>query len=155
MKRYFIWLSILIVFSIMVVSGCKSQSAGAMPASESNTSTETSPTSIVEFSLQTGVQDGRMVYIGVGGDIDGLVNPDIVIQPDVTVQANLINGDGISHDLSFPDFGAKTPLVASKGKTVTVTFDVEADNAGTYPYFCTQPGHRQAGQEGQLIVSKP
>jgi hypothetical protein len=30
------------------------------------------------FTLRTGIAEGRMVYIGVGGDINGAVNPTIV-----------------------------------------------------------------------------
>src|SRR6187200_512161 len=42
------------------------------------------------FTLRSGIAQGRMVYIGVGGEIDGKVNPMLV----ETVQINLINGEG-------------------------------------------------------------
>ena len=38
-----------------------------------------------------------MVYIGVGGDIDGKVNPMLSVHEGETVQINLINGEGAQH----------------------------------------------------------
>ena len=164
MKTKSIWLLFLLVFASVIAAGCQPQPAGAQPAVDSSTrsgeeSPQTDPgestSSSLEFNLQTSLVGGRMVYLGVGGDIEGVVNPDLIVPGDVTVRVNLSNGDGIPHDLSFPDFNATSALVTSMGKTTTMSFDVKADQIGTYAYFCTQPGHRQAGQEGQLIVSEP
>lgn len=110
---------------------------------------------LVEFSLETQVKDGKMVFVGLGGKIDGLVNPDLVVPPGATVLVTLVNGDGIMHDLSFPDFKAKTAMVSARGQSAAVSFAVAGDQTGTYPYYCTQPGHRQAGQEGKLVVGEP
>lgn len=59
------------------------------------------------------------------------------------------------HNLSVPDFNAKTALNGSMGKSTEVCFSVGEDQSGVYSYFCTQPGHRQAGQEGKLVISQP
>jgi nitrite reductase (NO-forming) len=106
----------------------------------------------VHFTLETVKADGRMIFVGVGGDIDGLVNPDLVVTAGADVQLTLLNSDGIPHDLSVPDFFAKSRIVSRKGRTAEVSFVVGADSAGTYAYFCTVPGHRKAGQEGRLVV---
>lgn len=164
MKTKNIWLFFLLVFASMIAVGCKPQPAGAQPAVGSSTQSVEVPaqadpgqstSSSLEFHLQTSLVGGRMVFVGVGGDIEGIVNPDLLVPGDVSVRVNLSNGDGIPHDLSFPDFNATSALVTSMGKTTAVSFDVNADQTGTYAYFCTQPGHRQAGQEGKLIVSEP
>lgn len=142
----------LLVLSALLIPGCRPQLAETTPAAGSSGSTSSDP---MAFTLQTNVVEGRMVYVGVGGDIEGVVNPDLVVQPGVTLHVTLINGDGIPHDLSFPDFKAKTALLSSKGRTTEVGFDIQGNQTGTYAYFCTQPGHRQAGQEGRLIVTEP
>jgi nitrite reductase (NO-forming) len=49
------------------------------------------------FTLRSGIAQGRMVYIGVGGDIDGKVNPMLSVHEGETVQINLINGEGAQH----------------------------------------------------------
>lgn len=159
-----IWIFIILVTVALIAAGCRPQPVSAEPQAGLSTqsvqaSPPTDPTTSsaahLEFSLQTAVKDGRMVFIGAGGEIEGVVNPDLIVQPGDTVQVTLINGDGIAHDVSFPDFNATSALVISKGDTTAVSFDVKADQTGAYAYFCTQPGHRQAGQEGRLIVSGP
>ncbi len=104
------------------------------------------------FALQTGMADGRMVYVGVGGDIDGLVNPELEVKPGSRVHIALTNGDGMTHDLSVPAFGAKTPMLSARGSEAEVAFTVKEGQEGTYDYFCTIAGHRQAGMEGRLVV---
>jgi nitrite reductase (NO-forming) len=114
--------------------------------------TPTVPLSQVEFTLQTLFQSGKMLYIGVGGAIDGVINPTLEAAPGAVVRAILVNGDGMSHDLYFPDFEAKTDKIGRVGETAEVTFTVPVGGGGTYVYYCTLPGHRAAGQEGQFVV---
>jgi nitrite reductase (NO-forming) len=43
------------------------------------------------YTLRTGIADGRMVYIGVGGAIDGKVNPPLTATEGQVVQLTIIN----------------------------------------------------------------
>ena len=65
-------------------------------------------------------------------------------------EVGLINGDGIEHDVVFPDFNAGTDRVNRKGASSVTVF--RADKAGEFVYFCSLPGHRQAGMEGKIVV---
>src|SRR6185437_3947404 len=56
------------------------------------------------FTLVTGIADGKMVFIGRGGKIDGKVNPTLEVNENDTVQITLINGEGQRHDIVVPDF---------------------------------------------------
>ncbi len=114
--------------------------------------TPTAPPTQVEFTLRTDFQSGKMLFIGVGGDIDGVVNPTLEVVPGTVVRAILVNGDGMTHDLYFPDFEARTDKIGRVGETAEVTFTVPLGGGGTYVYYCTLPGHRAAGQEGQFVV---
>ena len=109
----------------------------------------------LEFTLQTLINDGGLAYIGVGGEIDGIVNPDLVVEPDSVIRLVLINGDGMQHDLYLPDFQARTGFVNKVGDQSEIIFEVQDVQPGTYVYYCTVPGHWQAGQEGNLIVAEP
>jgi nitrite reductase (NO-forming) len=109
----------------------------------------------VEFNLRTGVVDGRMAFVGVGGDIDGLINPDLVVQAGSVVHVTVTNGDGMPHDFFVAGLGAQAPMVSGSGATTEVRFAVESDQVGTYSYYCTVAGHRQAGMAGELIVVEP
>lgn len=106
---------------------------------------------VFEFTMRTGMVDGRMAFIGVGGDIDGLANPDLQVTVGEVVHITLINDDGMMHDLAIPDLGVQTASASRPQATVDVTFT--PSDGGAYAYICTVSGHRQAGMEGSLIVA--
>jgi nitrite reductase (NO-forming) len=105
----------------------------------------------LEYTLTTAMADGKMVFIGVGGGIDGVQNPVLIANTGDTVKVNLTNGDGVEHDIAFPDFGATSERISGKGTSTTLTFLV--DQGGTFAYYCTLPGHREAGMQGEFKVS--
>ena len=92
-----------------------------------------------------------MVYIGVGGAIDGKVNPALTAAQGQVVQLTIINGEGAEHDIVFPDQDARSPRITGRGSSTTIAF--RATSAGNYVYFCSVPGHRLAGMEGQFVVT--
>ena len=102
------------------------------------------------FTLRTGVADGRMVYLGVGGDINGVVNPKLVVHEGETVQINLVNGEGAEHDIVIDQYGVRSNRVVGKGASSAVTFT--ASKTGEFAYYCSAPGHREAGMEGRVQV---
>ena len=66
----------------------------------------------------------------------------------------LVNGGTISHDLVVTDssgnrMGASELISAGDSAVLTI------DNlpAGTYTFFCDQPGHEQQGMKGTLTVT--
>ena len=128
----------IILIAAVILAAC----AGPQNASEGK---------IVEYALTTGMIDGKFVYIGVGGGIDGATNPTLSANVGDTVNITLTSGDGIEHDISFPDFNATSEHVVGQGSTVTLSFRV--DKGGDFDYFCTLPGHREAGMEGKFSVT--
>jgi nitrite reductase (NO-forming) len=100
------------------------------------------------FTLRSGIAQGRMVYLGVGGEIDGKVNPMLVVHEGETVQINLINGEGAEHDIVIDQYAARSDRVLAIGASSTLAFT--ADKAGEFIYFCSIAGHREAGMEGRI-----
>src|SRR5690606_17645592 len=105
----------------------------------------------VRLTLRSGIAEGRMVYIGVGGTIDGIVNPVLSAAEGQIVQITLLNGEGAEHDIVFPDQNAASPRIAGRGTSTVMVF--RAAKAGDFVYYCSVPGHRQAGMEGQFLVT--
>ena len=103
------------------------------------------------YTLRSGIAEGRLVFIGVGGDIDGKVNPVLSAAERQVVQLTLINGEGAEHDIVFPDQDAKSPRVTGKGASTTIAF--RATKVGDFIYFCSVPGHQAAGMQGQFVVT--
>src|SRR5216684_3592484 len=104
----------------------------------------------VTFTLKTAIAEGKLAYIGVGGAIEGIVNPALKIDSNAVVQITLVNGDGAEHDIVVPNFSAKSDHVVGKGSSAVIVF--RANKNGSFAYFCSIPGHRQAGMEGQISV---
>ena len=104
-----------------------------------------------KYTLRSGIAEGRMVYIGVGGAIDGKVNPVLTAAEGQVVELTLINGEGAEHDIVFPGQNAKSPRVTGKGASTTIAF--RAEKSGDFTYFCSVPGHQLAGMQGQFIVT--
>ncbi len=61
------------------------------------------------------------------------------------------NGQSLGHDVAIANSSGqvigKTSIVTES--TTTTTVDLKP---GTYTFYCTVPGHRQAGMEGTLTV---
>ena len=126
----------------------KPSAPGTANVARKSPAAEYTPT--VRFRLRTELAEGKMAFVGVGGAIEGVVNPTLRVAVGDVVQVGLVNNDGIEHDVAFPDFNAGTDRVNRKGASSVTVF--RADKAGEFDYICTLPGHRQAGMEGKVNV---
>jgi plastocyanin len=66
----------------------------------------------------------------------------------------LVNAGTTGHDMSIRDSNGATVAhsdLVSAGDSFVFTVDSIA--AGTYTYFCSQPGHETQGMKGTLTVS--
>lgn len=107
-------------------------------------------TSDVNFTLTTAIAEGKMVYVGVRGDIEGIINPNLKVREGDVVQITLINGEGAEHDFMAPELGARSEFVTGVGSSTTLVF--KTGKAGSFSYYCSVAGHRAAGMEGLVTV---
>ena len=126
-------------------------SAPAAAAPQAKSGNDANYFTDAKFTLRTGIAEGKMVFLGVGGSIDGKANPVLTAAEGQIVQLTLINGEGTEHDIVFPDQDAKSPRVNGKGASTTIVF--RATKSGDFLYFCSVPGHRLAGMQGQFLVT--
>ncbi|MSO74526.1 MAG: nitrite reductase, copper-containing [Alphaproteobacteria bacterium] len=106
----------------------------------------------VAFALRTGTSEGRVAFIGVGGGIDGQVNPVLNAMVGDVIQITLINGESGEHNLAFPDQNVTSESVAKAGAGTTISF--RAAKVGNFAYLSTLPGQREAGLQGKLVVAE-
>jgi nitrite reductase (NO-forming) len=104
----------------------------------------------VSYTLVTSTVDGQMAYVGQGGEIDGLTNPDLPARPGNLVEITLINGDGNAHDIAIPGLEVKSETINQKGSSTTIQFKVSQD--ALYKYTSSLSGHGGAGMEGRVVV---
>src|SRR5512139_3441227 len=137
--------SLLIAFSILV-SACSSAAQG-----EALASSVVATGKVIEYGLKTAMIDGQMAFIGQGGGIEGIKNPNLSANVGDTVKVTLTAGDGVEHDIAFPDFNAQSDHIAGAGSSDT--FEFVADKPGTFAYSCLLAGHKEAGMIGKFEVA--
>jgi len=135
------------------------QSAAAAPAAQPSPPAATAPRPTgadigympdAKYTLRSGIAEGRMVYIGVGGAIEGKINPVLTAAEGQVVQLTVINGEGAEHDIVFPGQDARSPRVTGKNASTTIAF--RAAKSGDFIYFCSVPGHQLAGIDRKSVV---
>jgi uncharacterized cupredoxin-like copper-binding protein len=67
------------------------------------------------------------------------------------VHLTLNNTGALIHDWVIDDLdGKKVAVEAAGGKSAAIDFT--PSKAGSYPFYCAQPGHKEAGMVGTLTV---
>src|SRR6478672_2181549 len=112
MKNLFKIIGLLMAISFLV-SACASANASADNGSSGK---------LIEYGLTTGMVDGKMAFLGVGGGIDGIANPTLSANVGDTIKVTLSSGEGVEHDITFPEFNATSEHVVGKGSSTTFEF---------------------------------
>ncbi len=90
--------------------------------------------------------------ITLTGTDDFRFNPStITVKAGQPLQVTFQNGGEILHDFTVQQSLARPITIledGGKSGTATVTYD----KPGTYKFFCSQPGHDQAGMHGTITV---
>ncbi len=146
MKTSFKFFSLVLLIALFLTA------CGTATQSESKNTTAGNGKTI-EYTLKTAMKGANMVYIGVGGGIDGVENPTLSANTGDTVSVTLQSGDGTEHNIAFPDFNAESEHVVGTGSKVTVSFLV--DKGGEFVYHCNLPGHTEAGMKGKFVATGP
>jgi len=139
--------AVLIVAALSVIglAACGSSS------NDNSTTAASTPASTTPAAGGTASAGGSTVDISTpsGGSL-------AFDQKDVSAKAGTVtidfdNKQPIQHDVKVEDSSGKelggTDLVSSS--TANATVDLQP---GTYTFFCSVPGHREAGMEGTLTV---
>jgi plastocyanin len=146
-------LTVLVLASVALVA-CGGSS------SSSNTTTGSGESEGAEAPAESGGSAGGGESAGGGGSIVKIATPPgtqlAYTTNKATAKAGQVsvefeNPQELQHDVSIEDSSGKvlaeTELVAGGSATATANL-----KPGTYTFFCSVPGHREAGMEGTLTV---
>jgi uncharacterized cupredoxin-like copper-binding protein len=148
---------VLLAASMAVVTsgGSKSETATAAPATSSTESSSTATTS----STPTATTAPTSSPASATTSLNLAANPEGQLSYDTkqlsakagTVMITMANASPVEHNVTIAE-GSKalgsTPTFSGGSKTLTVKL-----KPGKYTFYCSVPGHRQAGMEGTLTVS--
>lgn len=104
-----------------------------------------------EYILTTSIQDGYPVFLGVGDEINGQVNPTLYAEAGETITVTLINGGEGSHQIVFEGVNAETEVVEEKGESASVTFTAP-DSPIVLEYRDGNEEFASLGMFGMLVV---
>ncbi|MFQ5826725.1 MAG: cupredoxin domain-containing protein, partial [Dehalococcoidia bacterium] len=91
----------------------------------------------------------RVTEFALEGTEWSLTPATITVNKGDTVKIVFTNVGNSPHNVTIDQFGAATATI-SPGSTETVEF--AAEKAGTFAFYCSVPGHRGLGMEGELSV---
>ena len=100
-----------------------------------------------EYSLTTVITG----FQGTDHDGAGTENPTIHVKQGDLVKLTLTNNEFVQHDFVIDELGVHSPHIMP-GPGTTVTFAFLVTEPGEFTYYCSIPGHREAGMEGILVV---
>ena len=145
MKRFALVIAVcvLAVLGVAACGGDDNKDTTTEPAATETSTTESTSTSESAGSGET---------VQVAADPGGALK---FTQDKLTASAGpatfeFTNESSTPHDFVLEEDGkeiAKTPVITGGKETTKATLD-----AGEYTFFCSVPGHRQAGMEGTVTV---
>jgi copper-containing nitrite reductase len=106
-----------------------------------------------EYVLTTDLRDGKLVFLGVSDEINGMENPSLSAKPGERITVTLINGGEGEHDITFPEVKASTEVLKEKGEEASVTFTVPSIH-GEMEYYDSVGNHAELGMRGKLVVTE-
>ncbi len=113
--------------------------AGGTPGA----SPEASPSASPAASPVAGEGDVTVVMVDIAFE-----PKEFTIAADTDVVVFLPNEGALEHNFTIDELGIATDTIPG-GESTTVTINAPA---GTYEYYCSIPGHREAGMVGTLTV---
>jgi plastocyanin len=147
MKKVAVAFALVLASIALVACGSSSDDSSSTGETQSQTGTATSPGAEAE-----GKSVGSAAAVDFEAASSGLAyTSDTATAKAGEVTVDFTNPQPLAHDVAIEDAGGKTV-----GKTELVTEGsgsaVVNLKPGEYTFYCTVPGHREAGMEGTLTV---
>jgi uncharacterized cupredoxin-like copper-binding protein len=134
---------------LLALAGCGSSSNSTSSATSATATTPATPATTSSTSAPAAAAE----TIAVSANPEGLFKymPSTLSSKAGKVTIAFTNGSPVEHNLTVASasgaVAGATPTFTGGAKNLTVSL-----TPGTYKFYCTVPGHRQAGMEGTLVV---
>jgi plastocyanin len=150
------------VAALVVLAGCgssSSSSSSSSAAAETPTASTASTPAETTSSTASTPASGESSSAGATSDVSLEANPEGQLEYNTKsltakagkVTVNFKNMSSLMHNVTVESSSGSqvgaTPTFSGSTKSVTLNL-----KPGTYKFFCSVPGHRQAGMEGTLTV---
>jgi plastocyanin len=145
-----------VAVGLLALTGCGSSSKTTSSSAAAPTTAPSAPTT----SSATSTSTAAPAAPATGGEqkLSVAANPEGQLKYDKTsltakagkVTIDFTNKASLGHNLTIESGGSvinATPTFVEGSKTLSLTL-----KPGTYKFYCSVPGHRQAGMEGTLTV---
>jgi plastocyanin len=143
-----------VLVGVVVLAGCGSSSNSSSSASTPATTASSTPATSSSSSTPAPAASSASTKLSLEANPEGQLsfNTKSLTAKAGKVTIDFTNSSPVAHNVSIESSSGEmvgaTPTFQGGSKTLSVTL-----KAGTYKYFCSVPGHRQAGMEGTLTVS--
>lgn len=155
MKKLAALLALALASVALVACGGSSSNETTSEGGEANTTQNGKANEGGNAGGQSGNAGGASATLEIEADPNGQL---AYTESELSTKAGKVtvefkNPQGLTHDVAFEDEQGetvgKTELIAESQTSTSIDF-----KPGTYTYYCTVPGHREAGMEGTLVVEK-
>lgn len=138
---------------LLALAGCGSSSSSSSSSSTSSAAESPTTSSASTSTPAPASESGGSEKLSLEANPEGQLAYDTksLSAKSGTISIDFKNSSPLAHNVTIESASGEkvgaTPTFSGATKTVSVSL-----KAGTYKFFCTVPGHRQAGMEGTLTV---
>jgi plastocyanin len=139
--------------TLLVLAGCgsSSSSSSSYPASTAAQAPATSPASTSTSTPANGAGGSEKISLEANPEGQLAFNSKALTAKAGKVAIEFVNKSSLAHNVTIESASGEkagaTPTFSGGSKTLSVNL-----KPGTYKFFCSVPGHRQAGMEGTITV---
>jgi plastocyanin len=149
-------LTLTLTFGLLALAGCgssstTSSSTSAPASTPASTPATTSSATSSTPAPATGASGGQTLALAANPEGNLKFDSSTLSAKAGKVTINFTNQASLEHNLTVESASGSvvgaTPTFQGGSKTLKVSL-----TPGTYKFYCSVPGHRQAGMEGTLVV---
>jgi plastocyanin len=139
--------------ALLALAGCGSSSSSSSSSSASTPAEAPTTSSASTSTPAPASESGGSEKVSLEANSEGQLeyNTKSLSAKAGKVSVDFTNSSSLAHNVTIESSGGEqvgaTPTFAGGSKTLSVSL-----KPGTYKFFCSVPGHRQAGMEGTLTV---